>query len=183
MATSAVTEGASLERYITEVRSLWSDGKDPELPFKVKGLLEKLLASTSPQEPWIAELIAKGLPVKELYRDEEYGFILKGHVRERSRVGSAHDHGPCWVLYGVYHGFTEITTYARTDDGKLPGHAVLKKLEVHRLTPGGVMPYLPGEIHSTFTAEPSVVLRFLSYDLNQVKRYRYDLQRGTVDLA
>lgn len=26
----------SLERYIAEVRSVWGDGKDPQLPFKVR---------------------------------------------------------------------------------------------------------------------------------------------------
>ena len=38
----------SLERYIAEVRSVWGDGKDPQLPFKVKALMEKLFASTTP---------------------------------------------------------------------------------------------------------------------------------------
>ena len=47
----------SLERYIAEVRSVWGDGKDPQLPFKVTALMEKLFASTSPHDPWMAELI------------------------------------------------------------------------------------------------------------------------------
>lgn len=42
------TEEDSLEKYITEVRSIWGDGKDPELPYQVEHLLEKLLISTSP---------------------------------------------------------------------------------------------------------------------------------------
>jgi len=47
MAISAAREGNALERYTVEIRSLWGDGKDPQLPYRVKGLLEKLLASTS----------------------------------------------------------------------------------------------------------------------------------------
>lgn len=172
MATSAVTEGDSLERFITEIHSLWGDGKDPEFPYKVKGLLEKLLISTSPQEPWIAKLIKEGLLESALYRDKDHAFILMGHVHGKGHSNSPHDHGPCWVLYGVYHGVTEIITYRRIDDGKVSGRVTLEKKELHRLTPGVVVLYLPGEIHSTFTAEPSVVLRFLSYDLNKVRRYR-----------
>jgi hypothetical protein len=40
---------------------------------------------------------------------------------------------------------------------------------------------LPGDIHSTKAVEaPAVVFRFLSYDLEKVDRYRYDLEKGTV---
>jgi hypothetical protein len=173
MAIDATREEGSLERYIAEVRSLWGDGKDPYLPFKIKSLLEKFLTSINPQKPWISQLIEKGLPAEELYRDREHGFILMGHVHDKGHSNSPHDHGPCWVLYGVYHGGIEITSYQRTDDGRVPGRALLDKKELHRLTPGVVIPYLPGEIHSTFTAEPSVVFRFLSCDLDRVKRYRY----------
>lgn len=180
MANSTLEEGSSLKSYITEVRSVWGDGKDPQLPHKVKGLLEKLLISTSPLEPWIARLIKEGLPSTELYRDEDHGFIQMGHVHGKGHRNSPHDHGPCWALYGVYHGVTEITTYRRTDNGKISGQPALEKKQLHRLSPGVVIPYLPGEIHSTFAAEPSVVFRFLSYDLNKVKRYRYDLERNTV---
>lgn len=184
MAPDLIREESSLDRFIAEVRSLWGDGKDPELPFRVKGQLEKLLTSTSPQEGWIAKLIEDGLPERELYRNKDHGFIFKGHVHEKGYRISPHDHGPCWVLYGVYHGVTVITTYRRTDDGKVPGQARLEMKEFHRLTPGVVIPYLPDEIHSTLAVEHSVVFRFLSCDLNcdlnRVKRSLYDLEKGTV---
>ena len=50
----------TLDRYIAEVRSVWGDGKDPQLPFKVKAAMEKLFASTSADDPWMAELIRQG---------------------------------------------------------------------------------------------------------------------------
>lgn len=181
MAVSALKEGNSLERYIGEIRSLWGDGKDPQLPFRVKSLMEKLLASTSPDEPWMAELIRDGKAAKELYRDPDYGFIQMGHVHKQGHANSPHDHGPCWVVYGAYTGVTEITLYRRTDDRKEAGHASLKKRELHRLSPGVVYPYLPGDIHSTHAVEgPAVVFRFLSYDLDRVERYRYNPQKETV---
>lgn len=176
MAIGTIKKESSLEKYIAEVRSAWGDGKDVQLPYKVKGLLERLLASTSPQESWIARLIEQGLPASELYRDKDHGFILMGHVQQKDHSNSPLEHGDCWVLYGVYHGVIEVTTYRRTDDGEMPGRANLERKELHRLTPGVVIPYLSGEIYSTFAVEPSVVLCFLSNDLNKVKRYRlYDL--------
>lgn len=171
----------SLERYIAEVRSVWGDGKDPQLPFKVKALMEKLFASTGPDEPWMAELIREGRPSRELYRDPDYGFIQMGHIHRQGHGNAPHDHGPCWVVYGSYRGVTEITTYRRTDDGKEAGKAKLEKKDLHRLTPGVVQPYLPGEIHSTNAIEgPGVVFRFLSYDLDKIERSRYNLDKGTV---
>ncbi|MFQ5902905.1 MAG: hypothetical protein ACE5JO_04370 [Candidatus Binatia bacterium] len=98
MANGTIEEESSLNRYITEVRSIWGDGKDPQLPYKVKGLLEKLLISTSPMEPWIAKLIKEGLPARELYRDNDHGFIQMGHVHGKGHSDFPHDHGPCWVL-------------------------------------------------------------------------------------
>ena len=75
MAVQQQKGGNSLERYIAEVRSVWGDGKDPQLPFKVKALMEKLFASTSPDDPWMDELIRDGKPSRELYRDPDFGFI------------------------------------------------------------------------------------------------------------
>lgn len=180
MAISATKPMNSLERYIEEIRSIWGDGKDSRLPFKVKALMENMLATTSPDEPWMAELIREGKPSRELYRDPNHGFVQMGHVHPQGHGNAPHDHGPCWVVYGSYRGLTEITTYRRVDDGEEAGKAKLEVKEKHRLSPGVVYPYLPGDIHSTKAVEaPAMVFRFLSYDLDKVERYRYNLEKGT----
>ncbi|MGH7845336.1 MAG: hypothetical protein ACREQW_09215 [Candidatus Binatia bacterium] len=173
----------SLDRYVSEIHAVWGDGKDPELPCKIKPLLENLLQTTMPNEPWLARLIEDGKPAEEVYRDPARGFIQMGHNQRQDHYNAPHDHGPCWVLYGVYQGKIEISTYRRLDDGRVPGRAKIEKKELHTLTPGVVYPYLPGDIHSTFAPERSVVFRFLSHDLNKVERYRYNLEKGTVALV
>src|ERR1051326_1183350 len=75
MAISVRHEDNSFERYIAEVRAVWGDGKDPELPFKVRALMEKMLKSTAPEEPWMEEILRDGKPSRELYRDPQHGFI------------------------------------------------------------------------------------------------------------
>jgi hypothetical protein len=173
--------GNSLARYIAEVRAVWGDGHEPQLPYKVAALMEKLFASTNPDDPWMAELMREGKPSRELYRDSELGFIQMGHIHQQGHGNKPHDHGPCWVVYGSYKGVTEITKYQRTDDGSEQGVARLQPERVDRLTPGVVVPYLPGEIHSTHAIEgPGVVFRFLSYDLDKIDRYRYNLEKQTV---
>ena len=174
------TEG-SLDRYIKGLRDVWSDGKDPQLPFKVAALMEKLFASTTSGDPWMAEIIRDGSPAKELYRDSDHGFVQMGHVHKKGHHNSPHDHGPCWVVYGSFSGITEITKYRRVDDGSEPGKATIEKEDLHRLTPGSVKAYLRGDIHSTNAIEgPGVVFRFLSYDLDKVDRNRYHMENGTI---
>jgi hypothetical protein len=181
MAVSAQRGENSLERYIAEVRSIWGDGKNPELPFRVKALMEKMLKSTPPDQPWMADLIREAKPSRELYRDPDYGFIQMGHVHQQTHGNMPHDHGPCWVVYGSYGGLTEITLYRRTDDGAASGRATLEKKDLHRLSPGVAYAYVPGDIHSTRAVEgPAVVFRFLSYDLEKIERHRYNLEKGTV---
>jgi predicted metal-dependent enzyme (double-stranded beta helix superfamily) len=104
-----------------------------------------------------------------------------GHVHQPGHGNTPHDHGPCWVVYGAFSGLTEITKYKRTDDGTRPGKATLEVDELHRLSPGTVQPYLPGEIHSTHAVEgPGVVFRFLSYDLDKIERSRYNREKETI---
>ena len=181
MAVQEQRTSNTLEQYIAAVRSVWGDGKDPQLPFKVKTLMEKLFASTRPDDPWMAELIREGKPSRELWRDPDYGFIQMGHVHKQGHGNTPHDHGPCWVVYGAYSGVTEITKYKRTDDGSQQGIAKLEKDRLDRLTAGVVVPYLRGDIHSTNAVQgPGVVFRFLSYDLDKIDRNRYNLESGKI---
>ena len=130
MAVQEQKAESSFDRYIAEVRAVWGDGKDPQLPFKIAALMEKLFASTSADDPWMAEIIRDGKPSRELYRDAEHGFIQMGHVHKPGHNNTPHDHGPCWVVYGAFSGLTEITKYKRTDDGSQPGKATLVKDEL-----------------------------------------------------
>jgi predicted metal-dependent enzyme (double-stranded beta helix superfamily) len=169
----------SFERYIAAIRSIWGDGKSPELPLKVKALMEELLRTTTRDEPWMAHLIKEAKFAKELYRDPDHGFIQMGHVQPQGHANPPHDHGPCWVVYGAYSGLTEIVLYRRAAEDDPSGRAVLEKKDVHQLSPGVVHPYFPGDIHSVVALTgPAIVFRFLSYDLDKVKRGYYDLKRN-----
>ena len=155
-------------------------GNDVSLYVTAPGHKDHLLAQLQ-YNMKVAELIREGKPSRELYRDPEFDFIQMGHIHKQGHGNKPHDHGPCWVVYGSYKGVTEITKYKRTDDGSQPGVARLEKERLDRLTPGVVVPYLPGDIHSTHAVEaPGVVFRFLSYDLDKVDRYRYSPEKNTV---
>ncbi|HLI25816.1 MAG TPA: hypothetical protein VKZ60_02015 [Chloroflexota bacterium] len=194
MATAPIevgTQGAHFARYIAAMRALWAEDPAsaaagaPAFVARARALLEELLRETPPDEPWAAGLLADRVSARELYRDPDHGFIQMGHFHGPATPGAQmggvpHDHGPLWVLYGVYRGGIEITRYRRTDDGRDPARATLEQVEVATITPGTVQPYLAGEVHRTRQLSPdgSVVLRFLSGDLERVARYRYDLATG-----
>ena len=164
-----VTPQNSFERYITQVRSVWGEGPDPQVALKVKALLENLLRSTSTNEPWMARLIGEGLRSKELYHDPDWGFIQMGHNQPLGHGSKPHE-VRCWLLYGVYRGSMEITTYRRANERGVPGDTTPEKLDVQTLTSGIVVPYFPGDIHSTFAIEPWVVFRFLSFGVGKTQR-------------
>ena len=180
MPTSSIAVN-SFDRYIGAIRDAWGDGTDPGLPHKVTAIMREMLATTRRDEPWIAEMIAEGKVAKELYYDPDHGFIQMGHVQPQGHTNPPHDHGPCWVVYGAFSGRTEIIVYRHAGVDEKSGRTILEKREVHQLTPGVVYPYVPGDIHSVVAVEgPAVVFRFLSADLNRVKRAYYDLDKNAV---
>ena len=176
--------GTHFNQFVASMREAWAAGQGDDLPARARPLLERLLQAAPRDEAWVAGLLRDQTPGRELYRDPQYGFIQMGHYHGPERVAldaqhglTPHDHGPCWVLYGVYSGEIEITKFRRVVDGSDPNQARLEVVEVVRVTPGKVQPYGPGEIHATRAVAPegSIVMRFLSGDLEQVERYRYDL--------
>jgi predicted metal-dependent enzyme (double-stranded beta helix superfamily) len=177
-------QGATFERYVEAMRAAWAAGQDVSLPGRAQALLESLLREAPADEPWAADLWRDQDRGRALHRDPDYGFVQMGHVMHPGPGPgtSPHDHGPCWVLYGVYRGAIDITTFRRTDDGAVPDQATLEEIETVRVTPGVVRSYLVGDIHLQRPVDPngSIVLRFLSYDLEQVDRLGYDLATGAI---
>src|SRR5215213_4555993 len=177
-------QGATFDWYVEAMREAWAAGDPATLPTRARGLLERLLREAPPDEPWVADLVRDQARGRALYRDPEHGYVQMGHVMHPGPGPGTtpHDHGPCWVLYGVYRGAIEITTFRRTDDGAVPGQAKLEEIETVHVTPGVVRSYLVGDIHLQRPVDPngSIVLRFLSYDLEQVDRLGYDLTTGAI---
>ena len=176
--------GAHFNQFVASMREAWAAEQGDDLTARARPLLERLLQDSPRDEAWVAGLLRDQPPGRELYRDPEHGFIQMGHYHGAERVAldaqhglTPHGHGPCWVLYGVYSGEIEITKFRRVVDPSDPNQARLEVVEVVRVTPGTVQPYRPGEIHATRAIAPegSIVMRFLSGDLERVERYRYDL--------
>lgn len=165
------TMGPHFAEYIAKMRGIWTTGDENLMPEAANEAMKQLLQNTPENEPWVQMLLVDKKRSAELYRDEEFGFIQMGHHHPLGHNSPPHDHGPHWVVYGVYSGEVEISTYRLDEAGNR-----LETLQTHRLTPGTAYAYLQGAIHSTREIGPqgSVVLRFLSADLKKISRSHYN---------
>lgn len=170
--TLAQPHSKQLDDFIANVRSIWTADSptDAHCAQQVARLMQTWLQTTPSDTDWVASLKADQHPGRPLYTDAEHGFIQMSHFHEGQRSNSPHDHGPYWVVYGVFEGTVEIPLYEVNADGE-----TCSEIERHILTAGDAVAYLPGQIHSTKvpTDAPAVVLRFLSQDLSQVPRVRF----------
>lgn len=161
-----------LRHYIESVQALWlpASATDPHAAQQVRDLMQAWLTATPSDTDWVKALKEDQPPGRPLHTDPDHGFIQMSHYHEGFRSNSPHDHGPYWVVYGVYEGEVEIPVYAHD-----PASDTVRVSRLDRLKAGDAVAYLPGEIHSTRvpTAEPAIVLRFLSTDLTKVQRQRF----------
>jgi predicted metal-dependent enzyme (double-stranded beta helix superfamily) len=164
------------QHYIAAVHDLWQpdSATDPDTANRVRQLMSEWLHSTTPDTAWVRTLKAEKSSGFSLYTDSDHGFIQMNHYHAGFRTNTPHDHGPYWVVYGVYEGEVEILVYIHDAASN-----TVRLDRIDRLKGGDAVAYLPGEIHSTRvpTPEPALVLRFLSTDLSQVPRQRFTLEQ------
>lgn len=167
---------ASLQTYIAAVKDLWEPDSATNLATakQVRQLMSEWLQSTAQDAIWVRDLKAEKSSGYPLYEDTDYGFILMNHFHEGFRINTPHDHGPYWVVYGVFEGEVEIPVYVHDATNN-----TVRVDRIDNLKAGDVVAYLPGEIHSTRvpTSEPAIVLRFLSVDLSMVPRRRFKAEQ------
>ena len=123
----------------------------------------------------------------EIYRDHDYGHPNPGFVvlayrqpPQEPAPPSPHDHGICFVVYGVARGSNVQTRYAYRYSDDRNETPKLVTTQVVLQEPGGVDYFLPGEIHSTqgSAEEETVFVRVTSMDLDDIQRHRYNPENG-----
>jgi len=72
-----------------------------------------------------------------LYEDPELGFQILAHIMDREYSGGPHDHGDSWAIYGQAVKYTEMNEWKRTDDGSVPGKAIIEKAKTYRMAGPG----------------------------------------------
>ena len=143
-------------------------------------------------EGWLPDAFARpdaasgmggGIGQYALYRDESGSLCLFSLVVPSGAATPVHDH-LAWGLVGVYRGAQLDTTYARLDDGRDEGRAVLQVTGQQTINAGGFYALLPpaGDIHfvKTVSEAPSVSIHLLANDTACVWRHRFEPSTGEV---
>ncbi len=112
--------------------------------------------------------------VKVLYEDSKLGFQVLAHINDKAHVSPPHDHGASWAIYGQATKYTDMTEWAREDDGNDPKHAKLKPAKKYRLTPGQAGIYQDGAIHSIDYPDYARFVRVTGTDLEKINRIKID---------
>ena len=113
---------------------------------------------------------AVGQDVREvLYEDEKLGYCICGHVYADAALGSPHDHGSSWAIYGQAEGETDMSEW--TVVGKQSGGTKLvRKTSSYIMKAGDVRFYDVGVVHSPHRTDPVRLLRVEGENLDNIRR-------------
>jgi hypothetical protein len=111
-------------------------------------------------------------PREILYEDPELGFCICAHVYDGEAIGSPHDHGSSWAIYGQATGVTEMTEWKIVEEGAAETPALVEPVRTYLMNPGDVQFYGVGVVHSPKREAPVKLIRVEGKNLDKVKRSR-----------
>jgi hypothetical protein len=109
-------------------------------------------------------------PREILYEDPELGFCICGHVYDGKAIGSPHDHGSSWAIYGQATGITEMTDWKIVEKGEAGKPSLVEPVRTYLMQPGDVQFYDIGAVHSPKRETPVKLIRIEGQNLDQVRR-------------
>jgi len=172
----------AFERFIGDMRTIWSSESDVEKRMRRAAVLLELLV----KDPSVLNH-SKTWPLTVgqnllLYEDEQYDFVVNAVVRPPGYKGGIHDHAHAFVLYGVLDGTEKLERYDRIDDRSKAGYAEVELSSVTTGTNGVVDLVPPFSIHAERGGnQRSVALIVRSERLvGKVLQNGYDMNAKTV---
>ncbi len=134
-----------IDQFIADCRTTLARDGGPKGREQVRANLERLLGNADFIRAYCGDDAPRG--VKVLYEDEKLGFQVLAHINDKAHASPPHDHGPSWAIYGQATKYTDMTEWAREDDGRDPKHA---KAQAGKEVPAQPRPgrHLPGRRHS-----------------------------------
>lgn len=172
------------QKFIDELREIWK--REPDMQKRMEAArphLAKLVNSPEIHDRSKQWPSTEGRKNLRFYVDPDYGFVVNGVVRVPGRLGSVHDHGDTWVLYGVCDGTESLERWQRTDDGSRKNYAKVEMSSVTTGTQGKVDLVPPFDIHAEQggpTRSAAVILRSQKTGEGTVIQRLYDPKTGEV---
>ena len=180
------TDSIPEKQLIVGVRAAFAAGNDPR--GQAQAIADHLRIAFAEGWPGNSASLGDGYGAFLIHADDELGHPQAGFRIFAYRNGpqpessqAPHDHGPCFVVYGVAKGSNIQTRYAWRYDLDTTKAPTLEKTQEILQNPGQASYFLPGEIHSTQSSQTdeTVYVRITSQDLDEVWRHRYHLEHNT----
>ncbi len=180
------TDTTTEEQLIADVQSAFAQGDDAR--GQAQAIADHLRRAFTEGWPESSAKMGDGDGSFLIHADPKLGHPHAGFKIFAYRQGpqpespqAPHDHGPCFVVYGVAKGSNLQTRFAWRYDEDTTKAPTLEKTQELLQKPGEASYFLPGEIHSTqgSRTKQTVYVRITSQDLDDVWRHRYNPEHNT----
>jgi hypothetical protein len=160
----------SLNQLAADIRETLKAGSGPGAKQKVCGYVSKSLTDQAFVATHLKDRAPGAHPREVLYEDPELGFCICGHVYSGPAIGSPHDHGPSWAIYGQATGITEMTDWRIVAKGTGAEPSLVEPVKTYTMKPGDAHLYDVGAVHSPKREAPVKLIRIEGKNLDHVKR-------------
>lgn len=162
--------GYTLSELAADIRRELSADPGPAARAAVCRLVARALADEAFVAAHLKDRPAGSDPREVLYEDPQLGFCICGHVYPGKAIGSPHDHGPSWAIYGQASGVTEMTEWRIVEHGANGSPTRVEPVETYVMNPGDVRLYDVGVVHSPRRHAPVKLIRIEGRNLDRVQR-------------
>ena len=183
------TSTYTMESFVADLRGVFASTNDPIGRAEgVRKHVQQLLSTSGVLEEKMNLPAEGGFGRTDLYVDADYGhpspgFLVMCSAQQPGQSNSPHDHGACWVVYGVYKGAIEQRKYnwKYPDGAPTTSSPTLQESERYTQKEGQAAYFLPGEIHTTHNVHDgrTIIVRVEAQDLKGVWRHRYNQETNT----
>ncbi len=143
---------------------------DPAAKAAVCGFVARALKDSEFVATHLKDRPAGSDPREILYEDPQLGFCICGHVYPNKAIGTPHDHGSSWAIYGQATGFTEMTEWKIVEKGESDKPTMVEPAQTYVMNPGDVRFYDVGVVHSPKREAPVKLIRVEGRNLDHVER-------------
>lgn len=160
----------TLTQLAADIRETLKADASPAGKQKVCELVSRSLTDKAFIATHLKERAPGANPREVLYEDPELGFCICGHVYNGPAIGSPHDHGSSWAIYGQATGTTEMTDCKIVKKGAGTEPSLVEPVKTYTMKPGDAHYYDVGAVHSPKREAPVKLIRVEGKNLDHVKR-------------
>jgi hypothetical protein len=160
----------TLEQFAADIRDALKADQTSAAKRKVCQYVVRSLNDPVFLAAYLKDRAPKANPREILYEDRELGFCICGHVYDGPAIGSPHDHGASWAIYGQAAGVTEMTDWKIVQKGEAGKPSLVEPVATYAMNPGDAHFYDVADVHSPRRDAPVKLIRIEGRNLDHVKR-------------